>query len=285
MNLLVFLSIFAFYLRMLSTIAIFSPHLDIPELVDSRLLFLLSAVAFTSSILLYTRIKLIAKKQILLNEQKNKYKRLLFSILPEKVARELSTTGHVEAKRHEEVTVLFTDFAGFTQYAENIRPMLLVRDLDEIFSMFDSIIINQNVEKIKTIGDSYMCASGLPEPSPTHAEDMVRVALEFLEFITIYRRIKKHNGVDFPDIRIGIHTGPVVAGIIGVSKTAYDIWGDTVNVAQRMEMNSESGKINITETLYHKIKHQFVCTKRGQTEVKGKGLMDMYFVEGPIENG
>lgn len=249
---------------------------------DLVILFL--GIAVVSSFLLYTRIRLIGEKNRMLREERNKYKKLLFSLLPEKAAKELFETGHVEAKRHEEVTILFTDFVSFTSYSEKVKPMVLVRHLDEIFSMFDSIILHQRVEKIKTIGDSYMCAAGLPTSSPTHAEDMIRVALEFQEYISLFRRLKKQEGIDFPDIRIGLHTGPVVAGIIGVTKTAYDVWGDTVNVAQRMEMFSESGKINISEALYQKVKDKFICTERGLIEIKGKGPMSMYFVEGEKEN-
>lgn len=253
-----------------------------PEAEDNILL-IMACITLLISLLLYNRIRVVGKKQVMLREEKNRYKKLLQSIFPAKVAAELLDKGHVEAKRHEEVTILFTDFAGFTGYSEKIRPMKLVKDLDEIFSMFDSIILHQNIEKIKTIGDSYMCAAGLPDPSPTHAEDMVRVALEFQEFITIYRNLKKREGTDFPDIRIGLHTGPVVAGVIGVSKTAYDVWGDTVNVAQRMELASETGKINISEALYLKVKDKFNFTPRGMLEAKGKGFMNMYFVDSEVE--
>lgn len=253
---------------------------DFPGAVESPLALTLAGLALTACTFLYMRIVVVARKQRLLRDEKNRYKKLLLSIFPKQVAAELLEKGHVEAKRHNEVSILFTDFAGFTAYSEKMKPMKLVKELDEIFSMFDSIILHQRVEKIKTIGDSYMCATGLPEPSPTHAEDLVRVALEFAEFVAIYRNIKKKEGVDFPPIRIGLHTGPVVAGVIGVSKTAYDIWGDTVNVAQRMELASEDGRVNISETLFMLVKDKFDVTPRGMVEAKGKGFMNMYFVDG-----
>lgn len=262
---------------------IHSPFIPVPaESVaqfGNPLLLALACATLAVCFLLYMRVRLAAHKQQMLREQKNQYKKLLLSIFPAKVAAELVEKGHVEAKRHEEVSILFTDFAGYTAYSATMRPMQLVRELDEIFSMFDSIILHRNVEKIKTIGDSYLCVAGLPEPSPTHAEDILQVALEFVEFIAVYRHIKKQEGIDFPNIRIGIHTGPVVAGVIGVSKTAYDVWGDTVNVAKRMEQASEDGKINVSEMFYLKIKDKSRFVPRESIEIKGKGLMEMYFVK------
>lgn len=258
------------------------PHIQQAGIIHDNLLFVLSGIALVASFLLYSRIRLIAEKTRMLRDEKNKYKKLLFSILPKKVAIELSELGHIEPKRHENVTILFTDFVGFTTYSETAKPLQLVKSLDEIFSMFDSIILHQNVEKIKTIGDSYMCAAGLPDASPTHAEDLIRVALEFREYIALFRHIKKQEGIDFPDIRIGLHTGPVVAGVIGVSRTSYDVWGDTVNTAKRMENTSEGGRVNISEALYLQVKDKFNFTSRGIVNVKGKSPMTMYFVESEI---
>lgn len=252
--------------------------------IGNGVLLGLAGVTLAACVYLYVRIRMAAHKQQMLRERKDQYKKLLLRIFPAKVAAELVEKGHVEAKRHEEVSILFTDFEGYTAYSSNMRPMLLVKELDEIFSMFDSIILHQNVEKIKTIGDSYMCVAGLPEPSPTHTEDILRVAREFAEYITVYRHIKQQEGIVFPHIRIGIHTGPVVAGVIGVSKTAYDVWGDTVNVARRMEEASESGKINVSEAFYLKMKNKHRFIPRGPIEIKGKGLMNMYFAETQEEN-
>lgn len=243
-------------------------------------ILLLMLIATVSLVLLYSRIRLIARKNGLLREERNKYKKLLFSLLPDNVALEIIQTGHVEAKRHDKVCILFTDFVGFTSYSETVKPMELVKHLDEIFSMFDSIILHANIEKIKTIGDSYMCVAGLQHEDRNPAEEMLRVALEFREYIRLFRRLKKLEGVDFPDIRIGIHSGPVVAGVIGVTKTAYDVWGDSVNVAQRMETNSEPGKINVSEAVYLQLPaNKFRIEPRGLVEIKGKGPMNMYFVE------
>lgn len=253
---------------------------DVAMPIGNLLLLILVCATLAACLLLYMRVRMVRHKQQMLREQKNHYKKLLLSIFPAKVAAELLDKGYVEAKRHEEVSILFTDFSGYTAYSSTMRPMQLVKELDEIFSMFDRIILHQNVEKIKTIGDSYMCVAGLPDPSPTHAEDILRVALEFAEYIEVYRNIKKQEGVEFPSIRIGIHTGPVVAGVIGVSKTAYDVWGDTVNVAKRMEQASQGGRINVSEAFYLKVKDKQRFTAREAIEIKGKGLMEMYFVEG-----
>lgn len=252
------------------------------DILHDNVLLAISGIAIISSFLLYTRVRLIGEKTRLLRDEKNKYKKLLHGIVPKKIAEELLQIGHVEPKRHENVTILFTDFVGFTTYSETAKPLELVKNLDEIFSMFDSIISHRKVEKIKTIGDSYMCAAGLPDASPTHAEDLLRVALEFREYIALFRRIKKQEGVEFPDIRIGLHCGSAVAGIIGVSRTSYDVWGDTVNTAKRMENLSEGGRINISEALYLKVKDKFIFTPRGQIEVKGKSATTCYFVEDEI---
>ena len=218
--------------------------------------------------------------------QRNKIKKgkkrsdeLLLNILPEEVAEELKETGSTIAKLFDEVTVMFTDFKDFTVVSEKLTPTELVAEIHTCFKAFDDIITKYNIEKIKTIGDSYMCVAGLPNISSTHASDMIKAALEMREFIGKYNREKSDKG-DIPfEIRIGLHTGPVVAGIVGVKKFAYDIWGDTVNLASRMETNSEPGKINISGATYELVKNQFKCEYRGKIEAKNKGLVDMYFVE------
>lgn len=249
---------------------------------QEKALFVLIVIVVIASFMLYTRIRMVNDKNRQLRSERNKYKRLIYNIFPQKIAEEILADGYVEARRYTEATVLFTDFVGFTSYSESVKPMELVRQLDEIFSMFDSIILHQNVEKIKTTGDSYMCVAGVPVASETQAEDMVRVALEFREYVALYRKIKKYEGKDFPNIRIGIHTGPVVAGMVGVSRMVYDVWGDTVNVAQRTEAASESGRVNISEALYEKVKDKFRFTERGIVEMKGKQPMRMYFVDEEI---
>ena len=204
---------------------------------------------------------------------------LLLNILPGETAEELKRKGHADAKFIDEATVIFTDFKGFTAFAEKLSPDELVKDLNECFSAFDQIVEKHGLEKIKTIGDAYMAAGGLPTHNKTHATDAIRAALEMRDFIEILKSRKSSSGMPFFEIRIGIHTGPVVAGIVGIKKFQYDIWGDTVNTASRMESSGEPGKINISETTYDKVKDQFHCDYRGEIEAKGKGKIKMYFVE------
>jgi class 3 adenylate cyclase len=180
------------------------------------------------------------------------------------------------------VTVLFTDFKDFTKVAERLNPKDLVNEINECFSAFDRIMEQYGVEKIKTIGDAYMAAGGLPTPNATNPVDVVNAALAIRDFMQTYEARKTAAGEEFFRIRIGIHTGPVVAGIVGVKKFAYDIWGDTVNTSSRMESSGETDRINISGSTYELVKDKFICTYRGKLEAKNKGAIDMYFVEGPV---
>jgi len=179
------------------------------------------------------------------------------------------------------VTVLFTDFEGFTRYSEHLSPEDVVKTIDFYFSKFDEIIEKFDLEKIKTVGDAYMCAGGLPIPSEDHAHKVVLAAIEIINFVNQAKSKLDLQLAQF-DIRIGINTGPVVAGVVGSKKFAYDIWGDSVNIASRMESSSESGKINISENTYELVKDKFNCKFRGNIEVKNRGLLKMYFVENQI---
>lgn len=214
--------------------------------------------------------------------EKQKSDNLLLNILPSEVAEELKQKGKADAKQFDQITVMFTDFKGFTQISEKLSPAELVAEIDHCFKAFDDIIGRYNIEKIKTIGDSYMCAGGLPVPNSTHAGDVVKASRDILEFISTQNAERKKNGKEPFEIRIGIHSGPAVAGIVGVKKFAYDIWGDTVNIASRMESSGEAGKINISGTTYDLIKDKFTCTHRGKIQAKNKGEIDMYFVEMPL---
>jgi adenylate cyclase len=216
-----------------------------------------------------------------LKEEKKKSDDLLLNILPQEVADELKETGTSKAQHYEEVTVIFTDFVNFTAISEKLGAEQLLFELNEYFTAFDEIMERHQIEKIKTIGDAYLAVSGLPINHGRHAHNALAAALEILHFI--HRRKQK---IDYGlDIRIGIHTGPLVAGIVGVKKFAYDIWGDTVNTAARMEQSSIPGHINISQKTYELVKDTYYCEARGKIEVKGKGSMDMYFVkESPTIN-
>jgi class 3 adenylate cyclase len=174
---------------------------------------------------------------------------------------------------------MFTDFQGFTRSSQDLSPESLVKSVDYYFSEYDKIIGKYGLEKIKTIGDSYMCAGGLPFPSDDHPEKIILAAFEILQFMD-RPKSELPPGVSRFDIRIGINTGTVVAGVVGTRKFAYDIWGDTVNVAARMESNSEPGKLNISEYTYQLVKDKFHCKHRGKVNVKNKGEMNMYYVTG-----
>ena len=207
---------------------------------------------------------------------------LLLNILPEEVANELKAKGHADAKHFDNVTILFTDFMGFTEASERLSPQELVEELNTCFKAFDNIITARGIEKIKTIGDAYMCAGGLPVPASSTPAGVVQAALEMQAFMVARKKELDAQGLPGFEMRVGIHTGPVVAGIVGVKKFAYDIWGDTVNTASRMESSGEVGQVNISEATYSLVKEQagslFDFTPRGKVQAKGKGEMEMYFV-------
>ncbi len=215
-----------------------------------------------------------------IKKEKKRSDELLLNILPEETAEELKATGSAKAKSFDLVTVLFTDFKNFTQASELLSPEELVAEINHCYSEFDRIVTRYSIEKIKTIGDSYMCAGGLPVSNNTHPFDVVSAGLDMVRFIDNNKRERIKNGQPYFELRIGVHTGPVVAGIVGIKKFAYDIWGDTVNTASRMESSGQIGKVNISGSTYELIKDKFTCIHRGKIEAKNKGMIDMYFVEG-----
>jgi class 3 adenylate cyclase len=206
------------------------------------------------------------------------------NILPASTAEELKEHNSVRPVRYESATVLFTDFKGFTKIAELVTPEELVRELDDCFRMFDEIVQRHGLEKIKTIGDAYMCAGGLPQPNTTHALDAVKAGIEMVRGLHRMMEQKAAEGKPVFQMRVGIHTGPVVAGVVGSHKFAYDIWGDTVNTAARMEQGSEPGRVNISGATYELVKEVFPCMYRGALEAKNKGAIEMYFVEFDLED-
>lgn len=214
----------------------------------------------------------------ILDKQKLEIENLLLNILPKETARELQKDGYATPRYYDSVSVLFTDFAGFTTIAEGLKPHELIAELNSFFNAFDEITEKFKLEKIKTIGDAYMCAGGVPTSDPTHPVRTVQAGLALQEFMVIKNQQRVKSGKRPWGLRVGIHTGPIVAGVVGSKKYAYDIWGDTVNIASRMESKSEVGKVNISAPTYELINGNFECLHRGKIAAKNKGNIDMYFV-------
>jgi class 3 adenylate cyclase len=214
-----------------------------------------------------------------LRVEKNKSENLLLNILPRETVDELKSKGKSEAKNFKDATVLFSDFSGFTAMTTTMEPQQLVDTLDSFFNAFDEIADKYEIEKIKTIGDSYMCACGIPKFSENHALKMAAFSLEMLAATERLNSERVKLGKEAWPVRIGLHSGPVIAGVVGKKKFAYDIWGDSVNIASRMEGNGEPGRINISQSTALLIKDYFYIAPRGKVQVKGKGEMDMYWIE------
>lgn len=226
---------------------------------------------------------LIVLLMVVLIKGKKRSEELLLNILPFDTAQELKKYGMAETKNFDSVTVLFTDFKGFTMISELLSPKELVTEIDTCFKGIDKIMGKHNIEKIKTIGDAYMAAGGLPTKNTSHPIDVVKAAEEIILFMEDLKQERIKNNKPFFEIRIGIHTGPVIAGIVGIKKFSYDIWGDTVNTASRLESSGEVNKINLSGATYDLIKDQYQCEHRGKIEAKNKGKIDMYFLVGKIQ--
>jgi class 3 adenylate cyclase len=224
--------------------------------------------------------ELIAERTEELQHEKEKSDNLLANMLPKGTAQEIMAKGKAAKTKYNFVTVLFSDIQGFTRIAEEMNPEVLIDELDRFFFHFDSVAEKYRIEKIKTIGDAYMCAGGIPERNRTNPVEVVLAALEMQKYMMSLRNNHDNPAARFWDIRIGIHTGTVIAGVVGHKKITYDIWGDTVNTASRMESSGEAGKINISGTTYEFVKDFFNCDYRGRMPVKYKGDLDMYFVTG-----
>ncbi len=222
---------------------------------------------------------LVAKRTTQLQKEKETSENLLLNILPWETTQELKKNGSVKAKDFNMVSVLFTDFKDFTRFSSGLPSKELVELIDFYYREMDEITNRHGIEKIKTIGDSYMCASGLPAERQDHALAAVRAALEIRDFVQRTKEELMKKNKPYFEVRIGINSGPVVAGIVGIKKFAYDIWGDTVNVASRMESNGVAGKVNISASTYELVKDYFEFEHRGNIPVKNKGEIGMYFVE------
>jgi len=213
------------------------------------------------------------------SEEKQRSENLLLNILPEAVASELKEGGVVRAMRFELAGVLFADFCDFTAISHTMSAHELVSELNECFSAFDRIAMAHGVEKLKTIGDGYLCVSGVPESRPDSLVSLARAALEIRDHIAVRRREKMAGGSPYWDVRIGVHCGPLVAGVVGLHKFAYDVWGDTVNLASRLESAGVPGRVNISDEFRAHLPAGAVCEARGLVAVKGKGMVEMYFLD------
>lgn len=246
------------------------------------ILLLLSALLYYRFVSKRKAANALAASNTDLVDARKKSDDLLLNILPANIADELKATGSAKAKKFDDTTILFSDFVNFTNISEQLGPEELVRELDVCFQAFDDILDDYaDVEKIKTIGDAYMVASGLDNRKSVPA-NIIRAAIRMQQFLQERGQHRKSRGLPFFEARIGLHTGPVVAGVVGKKKFAYDVWGDTVNTAARVETESEPGKVNVSETTYRLIKYQFTCDYRGKVQAKNKGYLDMYFVKGEL---
>ncbi len=232
------------------------------------------------AVLIFKNYREKVKTNRILDQQKAQIEDLLLNILPSEVAKELQENGKATPRNYETASVMFTDFKSFTTHADKLSPQKLVEELNNCFIAFDNIIGKYKLEKIKTIGDSYMCAGGIPTPDDQQAYNMVRASLEIQQYIIANNKRRESEGLEAWDLRIGIHVGPIVAGVVGKKKYAYDIWGSTVNIASRMESNGAAGQVNISEATYELIKDKFTCSHRGKINAKNVGDVDMYFVDG-----
>jgi class 3 adenylate cyclase len=231
---------------------------------------------------IYRNYRSKVKTNIILDKQKAEIEGLLLNILPSEVAAELQQNGSATPRFYDQVSVLFTDFKGFTLIADALSPQEVVSELNSCFIAFDNIIEKYNLEKIKTIGDSYMCAGGIPTEDADHPVNIIQAGLEIRDWMKAMNKRRIDARLQSWELRIGIHVGPAVAGVVGRKKYAYDIWGSTVNIASRMESSGEPGFVNISAAAHGLVKHRYECVYRGKVYAKNIGEIDMYFVDKEI---
>ncbi len=271
------LAIFAIGAATLVFVEVVYPHLITPyDRPEDRIFDVGGNLIFVQ---LFTSVLVVILTQNL-NQERRKSDLLLLNILPQTIADELKRDDRVRPRSYESATVLFTDCVGFTRVAEGLTPEGLITALDEVFSRFDATAHAHGLEKIKTIGDSYMAVGGIPIPTRTHPIDCVLAALEMCAEVEAIRAANSASGRAAFEIRVGLHTGPIIAGVIGRSKFAYDVWGDTVNTASRMESSGGVGRVNISHSTFELVAPYFVFEHRGKIPAKNKGEIDMYFVQG-----
>jgi adenylate cyclase len=249
------------------------------QLKRQKLLFIVALMTLIALILIVVLFQNHRRKTKIIKFEKNRSEELLLNILPKETADELKENGYTKARRFENVTILFSDIKNFTAIGEKLSAEDLVKELNHCFSAFDNLLSKYKVEKIKTVGDAYICAGGLPTPYEDSAKETIQVAMDMQSFMRIYQKERKREEKPFFEIRIGVHSGPVVAGIVGIKKFAYDIWGDTVNTSARMEQHCEAGRINVSDDSRRSVEDSFNFHKAREVEVKGKGLISMYYLE------
>ena len=276
-----------YFSRGMDSLAVSNANLALREAESNRnfnyaimgVLLLLAGGATFSFVRARMNTRVLEEKNKTIREEQQRSENLLLNILPSLVADELKKKGKTQARYFEDVSVLFADFVGFSQIAEQVTPQQLVSELDTCFQKFDDIIAKYELEKIKTIGDAYMCAGGVPDGGGAQLRDMVAAAIEMQAWLSDWNAGRDKEGLPRFDARIGIHRGPVVAGVVGSKKFAFDIWGDTVNIAARIEQAGEGGRINISGDAHKVVKDFFPCHYRGKISAKNKGEIDMYYVE------
>jgi len=263
------------YFILLLFLGIFDPYIrqTQQQLHPTGSLILFLMFFFTISIMVFSMIYIFFTA---LNKERSRSESLLLNILPKSIASRLKSGEDIIADLHPEVTVLFTDMVGFTKFSESLEPSTLVEILNEYFTVFDRLTDEYGIEKIKTIGDAYFAVAGLPEKKQNHAQLMAKFALQLKEEL---KRLNEKLDIDL-NLRIGMHSGPVIAGVIGKKKYTYDLWGDTVNIASRMESHGVVGEIQITDKTYQLLKDDFILETRGIIPVKGKNKMEVFLLKG-----